>query len=120
MSGRSNELGRKLRAAIGYSGRDQKDIAADSGIAKRTFGYWVKEGVPHKRDPDILHKLAEACGVTPYWFSADFERLGLVPVTSSRSEAELSFLRLAGEEGRRLYELPERRHGTGRRADDGR
>lgn len=69
----TQELLRRVRAAVAYTDRPQTEIAAALDITPRTFERWKAEGI--QRPQVNLPIIARECGLPEAFFHADFARL---------------------------------------------
>lgn len=66
----------RIRAAIGYSGKDAKTVAAELGISPQSLARrYGAAGAPKGASSiDELHAIASICGVPPAFMEEGFER----------------------------------------------
>lgn len=106
-----------MRAAVAYSGKSDTEISQAIGKeGPDTLRHWKRGGFPRANRAILIAALAEACGVPPAFFTADFDYLGDLPSVDDRArQAADDFTRSAEGEDPRRAELPDRRRGDERR-----
>lgn len=100
------EIAARIRAAIGYSGEDAREIAERLGVSEATLRRRTARQNPSgARSMDELYRIAEACGVPPGFMAEGFTGLGQTAGTDERLDRLEQAIMLIGQE--LADELPE-------------
>jgi transcriptional regulator with XRE-family HTH domain len=94
------ESARRIRAAVAYDGRDDKDIAEAVGISPNTFRNYVSAARPTRLDLERRRQIAVECGVPPA-----FMEHGFAMPTESDDELRATVRRLAAQVARHEAQL---------------
>lgn len=114
-----DELGRRTRAAIAYSGKTDTEIGEALGKSgPDTIRHWKRGLFPKANRPMIINALADATGLPPAFFTADFSFLHELPQTQDPALAAERVSRLAREAAQRQSGSHGRRTGEDRRQGD--
>lgn len=68
----ATESARLIRAAVAYSGKELSEIASGTGIKYATLRNYTSVSRPTKATLEKRLRIAEACGVPPWFMEAGF------------------------------------------------